>query len=152
MNASGHSPFAGLTQDQIMDILRERGFGPFAERRVAGANVNLPDKLNSILQLMDFDIWSQIPDAALIRKATCTFCNDEFLHNGHNTFHRCPQNDGQAIASQPQGLRFNRILYAHDIIEDLSFEIEATTLADMGLRAVDAVEALNQAGRNRWNF
>lgn len=68
------------------------------------------------------------------------------------TFHRCPQNDGQAIASKPQGLRFNRILYAHDIIEDLSFEIKATTLADMGLRVVDAVQPLKHARRNQWNF
>lgn len=44
------------------------------------------------------------------------------------------------------------MLYAHDVIDDPSFEIEVTILADMGLRAVDAVGCLNQAGRNQWNF
>lgn len=93
-NASGHSPFAGLTRDQIMDVLRECGFGPFAERQVTTANVNMPDKQNSISRFDDFEHWSEFRDATLIRKATCTFCNDEFLHDAHNT---CSQNDEQPV-------------------------------------------------------
>lgn len=73
----------------------------------------------------------------------CSFCGDVFLLH-RNTYHRCPANDGNALASQPQGLRYTRVLYAHDIIDDDAFGVTPEMITQWQIRAVDAVDILNQ--------
>ncbi|CDH57131.1 predicted protein [Lichtheimia corymbifera JMRC:FSU:9682] len=81
----------------------------------------------------------------------CSFCEDVFLLH-RNTYHRCPANDGNALASQPQGLRYTRVLYAHDIIDDDAFGVTPEMITQWQIRAVDAVDILNQQGINQWQF
>ncbi|KAI9470434.1 hypothetical protein BDB00DRAFT_880136 [Zychaea mexicana] len=81
------------------------------------------------------------PDIA--RVTTCNFCGDIFLHQ-HNTYHRCPDRNGDVLSSQEHELLYVRALYAHDILDDLQLELNGTILEQQGIRSFDAVAILTE--------
>lgn len=79
-----------------------------------------------------------------IRKAVCPHCDATFLKK-KNTKHRCPVAN-EEITSEEDGLRYNHLLYAHDIIEDELLNVDQDMFAD--LETADAFAVLQQYGRN----